>query len=63
MSGHLITVELAPPVLNVNIKENVIHVNASFPLAACVESFSWTYDLNLWEAGSEDKVSKAALLR
>ncbi|KAK2546415.1 Ifnlr1 [Columba livia] len=68
VSGHLqspwvesqfkeyhLDVELAPPVLNVNIKENVIHVNASFPLAACVESFSWTYDLNLWEAGSEDK--------
>ncbi|NXW60184.1 INLR1 protein, partial [Eurystomus gularis] len=48
-------VELAPPVLNVNVKENLIHVNASFPLATCVESFSWMYDLNLWEAGSEDK--------
>nr|XP_010299251.1 PREDICTED: interferon lambda receptor 1 [Balearica regulorum gibbericeps] len=47
-------VELAPPVLNVNVKENVIHVNASFPLATCVESFSWMYDLNLWEAGSEE---------
>lgn len=58
MSGHSITVELAPPVLNVNVKENLIHVNASFPLATCVESFSWMYDLNLWEAGSEDKVSK-----
>lgn len=58
MSGHSITVELAPPVLNVNVKEKLIHVNASFPLATCVESFSWMYDLNLWEAGSEDKVSK-----
>ncbi|XP_009513439.2 interferon lambda receptor 1 [Phalacrocorax carbo] len=48
-------VELAPPVLNVNVKENSIHVNASFPLATCVESLSWMYDLNLWEAGSEDK--------
>ncbi|KFW09880.1 Interferon lambda receptor 1, partial [Eurypyga helias] len=48
-------VELAPPVLNVNVEENLIHVNASFPLATCVEGFSWMYDLNLWEAGSEDK--------
>ncbi|NWI23895.1 INLR1 protein, partial [Sula dactylatra] len=48
-------VELAPPVLNVNVEENLIHVNASFPLATCVESLSWMYDLNLWEAGSEDK--------
>ncbi|XP_010170252.1 interferon lambda receptor 1 [Antrostomus carolinensis] len=48
-------VELAPPVLNVNVKENLIHVNASFPLATCVEIFAWMYDLNLWEAGSEDK--------
>ncbi|NXL59606.1 INLR1 protein, partial [Chordeiles acutipennis] len=48
-------VELAPPVLNVNVKETLIHVNASFPLATCVEIFSWMYDLNLWEAGSEDK--------
>ncbi|NWU95299.1 INLR1 protein, partial [Upupa epops] len=48
-------VELAPPVLNVSVKENVIHVDASFPLATCVESLSWMYDLNLWEAGSEDK--------
>ncbi|XP_009880511.1 PREDICTED: interferon lambda receptor 1 [Charadrius vociferus] len=48
-------VELAPPVLNVNVTENLIHVKASFPLATCVESLSWMYDLNLWEAGSEDK--------
>ncbi|NXK19651.1 INLR1 protein, partial [Arenaria interpres] len=48
-------VELAPPVLNVNVKKNLIHVNASFPVATCVERLSWMYDLNLWEAGSEDK--------
>ncbi|KAM6399523.1 interferon lambda receptor 1 [Rhynochetos jubatus] len=48
-------VELAPPVLNVNVEENLIHVTASFPLATCVEGFSWMYDLNLWEAGSEEK--------
>ncbi|NXY92431.1 INLR1 protein, partial [Alcedo cyanopectus] len=51
-------VELAPPVLNVDVKENLLHVSASFPLPTCVESFSWMYDLNLWEAGSEDKVSE-----
>uniref|UniRef100_A0A8C3KR69 Fibronectin type-III domain-containing protein n=1 Tax=Calidris pygmaea TaxID=425635 RepID=A0A8C3KR69_9CHAR len=48
-------VELAPPVLNVKVKKNLIHVNASFPMATCVERLSWMYDLNLWEAGSEDK--------
>ncbi|NXN97275.1 INLR1 protein, partial [Rhinopomastus cyanomelas] len=48
-------VELAPPVLNLCVKENFIYVNASFPLASCVRSLSWMYDLNLWEAGSEDK--------
>ncbi|XP_074018292.1 interferon lambda receptor 1 [Numenius arquata] len=48
-------VELAPPVLNVNVKKNLIHVNASFPMATCVERLPWMYDLNLWEAGSEDK--------
>ncbi|XP_010080597.1 PREDICTED: interferon lambda receptor 1 [Pterocles gutturalis] len=48
-------VELAPPVLNVNVKENLIHVNASFPLATCVESLLWMYDLNLWKAGSTHK--------
>ncbi|XP_052667849.1 interferon lambda receptor 1 isoform X1 [Harpia harpyja] len=56
-------VELAPPVLNVNVKENLIHVNASFPLATCVESFSWMYDLNLWEAGSEDKKKYEGIFR
>lgn len=61
MSDWSFTVELAPPVLNVNIQENVLHVNATFPLATCVESFSWMYDLNLWEAGSEDKVSKSGI--
>ncbi|XP_068892115.1 interferon lambda receptor 1 isoform X2 [Aphelocoma coerulescens] len=48
-------VELAPPVLNLNVKENFIHVSASFPLPTCVENLTWKYDLNLWEAGSEDK--------
>ncbi|NXX74360.1 INLR1 protein, partial [Urocolius indicus] len=52
---YYLDVELAPPVLSVNVEENLIHVNASFPLATCVEIFSWMYDLNLWEAGSEDK--------
>ncbi|NXU78562.1 INLR1 protein, partial [Oreotrochilus melanogaster] len=52
---YLLDVELAPPVLHVNVKENSVHVNASFPLPSCVESFHWTYDLNFWEAGSEDK--------
>lgn len=59
MSGHSITVELASPVLYVNVTENLIHVKASFPLATCVENLPWMYDLNLWEAGSEDKVSKS----
>ncbi|XP_032859179.2 interferon lambda receptor 1 [Tyto alba] len=56
-------VELAPPVLNVKVKENLIHVNASFPLATCVESLSWMYDLNLWEAGSEDKKQYEGIFR
>ncbi|NWR57154.1 INLR1 protein, partial [Bucorvus abyssinicus] len=48
-------VELAPPALNVYVEENLMHVNASFPLATCVESLFWMYDLDLWEAGSEHK--------
>ncbi|KFP10840.1 Interferon lambda receptor 1, partial [Egretta garzetta] len=56
-------VELAPPVLSMNVKENLIHVNASFPLATCVESFSWMYDLNLWEAGSEEKKQYESIFR
>ncbi|NXG72273.1 INLR1 protein, partial [Baryphthengus martii] len=52
-------VELAPPLLNVNAKENDLHVSASFPVASCVKSFSWMYDFDMWEAGSEDKVSKS----
>ncbi|NXE93262.1 INLR1 protein, partial [Menura novaehollandiae] len=52
-------VELAPPVLHLNVRENFIHVNASFPLPTCVENLTWKYDLNLWEAGSEDKVRKS----
>lgn len=55
---HSIVVELAPPLLNMNVKEDVIHVSATFPMAICVESLSWMYDLNFWKAGSEDKVSK-----
>lgn len=58
-SAHSIAVELAPPVLNLNVKENFIHVSASFPLPTCVENLTWKYDLNLWEAGSKDKVSKS----
>ncbi|XP_076213254.1 interferon lambda receptor 1 [Aptenodytes patagonicus] len=60
---YYLDVELAPPVLNVNVKKNLIHVNASFPLATCVESFSWMYDLNLWEAGSEDKKQYEGIFR
>ncbi|NXL08558.1 INLR1 protein, partial [Mesembrinibis cayennensis] len=56
-------VELAPPVLHINVTENLIHVSASFPLATCVESFSWKYDLNLWEAGSEDKKQYEGIFR
>ncbi|NXS36054.1 INLR1 protein, partial [Pomatostomus ruficeps] len=52
-------VELAPPVLSLDVGENSIHVTASFPLPTCVENLTWKYDLNLWEAGSEDKVSKS----
>ncbi|KFP88911.1 Interferon lambda receptor 1, partial [Acanthisitta chloris] len=48
-------VELAPPVLNVNVKEDLMHINASFPLPLCVESLLWGYDLNIWKAGSDDK--------
>ncbi|XP_010021868.1 PREDICTED: interferon lambda receptor 1 [Nestor notabilis] len=60
---YYLDVELAPPVLHVNVKENKIHVNASFPLAACVESISWMYDLNLWEAGSNDKKQYEGIFR
>ncbi|NXM74859.1 INLR1 protein, partial [Serilophus lunatus] len=48
-------VKLAPPVLILNVKNNSIHVNASFPLPTCVEHLLWKYELNLWKAGSEDK--------
>nr|XP_030146370.3 interferon lambda receptor 1 [Taeniopygia guttata] len=48
-------VELAPPVLTLNVRDDSIHVRASFPLPTCVENLTWKYDLNLWEAGSEDK--------
>ncbi|KAM4657286.1 interferon lambda receptor 1 [Amazona ochrocephala] len=61
--NYYLDVELAPPVLHVNVKENKIHVNASFPLATCVESMSWMYDLNLWEAGSDDKKQYEGIFR
>ncbi|XP_005058494.1 PREDICTED: interferon lambda receptor 1 [Ficedula albicollis] len=48
-------VELAPPVLSLSLRDDSILVRASFPLPTCVESLTWKYDLNLWEAGSEDK--------
>ncbi|XP_036252781.2 interferon lambda receptor 1 [Molothrus aeneus] len=48
-------VELAPPVLTLKVRDNSILVSASFPLPTCVENLTWKYDLNLWEAGSEDK--------
>ncbi|KAL9824905.1 interferon lambda receptor 1 isoform 3-T3 [Geothlypis trichas] len=51
-------VELAPPVLTLKVRDNSIHVSASFPLPTCVENLTWKYDLNLWEAGSEDKQKK-----
>ncbi|KAM9175713.1 interferon lambda receptor 1 [Mergus octosetaceus] len=60
---YYLDVELAPPVLNVNVQENLLHVNATFPLATCVESFPWMYDLNLWEAGSEDKKQYESIFR
>ncbi|KFV77909.1 Interferon lambda receptor 1, partial [Struthio camelus australis] len=60
---YYLDVELAPPVLDVSVKENLIHVNASFPLATCVESFPWMYDLDLWEAGSEDKKRYESIFR
>ncbi|NWT18452.1 INLR1 protein, partial [Vireo altiloquus] len=56
-------VELAPPVLILNVQENFIHVSASFPLPTCVENFTWKYDLYLWEAGSEDKKKYEGLFR
>ncbi|NXS08736.1 INLR1 protein, partial [Neodrepanis coruscans] len=48
-------VKLAPPTLILSVKNNSIHVNASFPLPTCVEHLLWKYELNLWKAGSEDK--------
>ncbi|NXK91996.1 INLR1 protein, partial [Formicarius rufipectus] len=48
-------VELAPPMLILNVKESVIQVNASFPLPSCVENLTLKYELNHWEAESEDK--------
>ncbi|XP_057271060.1 interferon lambda receptor 1 isoform X1 [Pezoporus wallicus] len=60
---YYLDVELAPPELHVKVKENKLHVNASFPLATCVESISWMYDLNLWEAGSDDKKQYEGIFR
>ncbi|NXM30171.1 INLR1 protein, partial [Oxyruncus cristatus] len=48
-------VELAPPMLILNVEENSIHVSASFPLPTCMEKLPWKYELNYWKAGSEDK--------
>ncbi|NXP65162.1 INLR1 protein, partial [Chloropsis cyanopogon] len=48
-------VELAPPMLTLNVRDSSICVSASFPLPTCVENLTWKYDLYLWEAGSEDK--------
>ncbi|NWQ60722.1 INLR1 protein, partial [Neopipo cinnamomea] len=48
-------VELAPPVLILNVTENSIRVSASFPLPTCMEKLIWKYELNYWEAGSEDR--------
>ncbi|NXG50591.1 INLR1 protein, partial [Psilopogon haemacephalus] len=56
-------VELAPPVLNMRVEENSIQVNASFPLASCVQRLLWMYDLNLWEAGSENKIKYERIFR
>uniref|UniRef100_A0A7M4G1S5 Interferon lambda receptor 1 n=1 Tax=Crocodylus porosus TaxID=8502 RepID=A0A7M4G1S5_CROPO len=54
---HHFDVELAPPVLGVKVKENVMTVNAIFPLASCLkhEFPSLQYDLDFWEAESNDK--------
>ncbi|XP_039367688.1 interferon lambda receptor 1 isoform X1 [Mauremys reevesii] len=50
-------VELAPPALEVSVTESTINVSAAFPLASCVEStfIDLKYDLDFWEAGTEDK--------
>ncbi|XP_032645438.1 interferon lambda receptor 1 isoform X1 [Chelonoidis abingdonii] len=50
-------VELAPPALEVSMTESTINVSAAFPLASCVEStfIDLKYDLDFWEAGTEDK--------
>ncbi|NXG24302.1 INLR1 protein, partial [Grallaria varia] len=48
-------VKPAPPMLILNVKENSIQVNASFPLPTCMENLTLKYELNHWEAGSEDK--------
>ncbi|XP_068015248.1 interferon lambda receptor 1 [Melanerpes formicivorus] len=60
---YYLDVELAPPVLNVTLKDNSIHVEASFPLPPCVETLVWMYDLNFWEAGSEEKKQYEKILR
>ncbi|KYO25772.1 interferon lambda receptor 1 [Alligator mississippiensis] len=54
---HHFDVELAPPVLGVKVRENLMTVNATFPLASCLKNEFQTlqYDLEFWEAGSNDK--------
>uniref|UniRef100_A0A8C0G5U2 Interferon lambda receptor 1 n=1 Tax=Chelonoidis abingdonii TaxID=106734 RepID=A0A8C0G5U2_CHEAB len=56
-------VELAPPALEVSMTESTINVSAAFPLASCVEStfIDLKYDLDFWEAGTEDKVRRSVL--
>ncbi|NXA03666.1 INLR1 protein, partial [Sapayoa aenigma] len=61
--NYFAEVELAPPVLILNAKKNSIHVNASFSLPTCVEHLPWKYELNRWEAGSEDKKKYEAKFR
>ncbi|KYO43582.1 hypothetical protein Y1Q_0013606 [Alligator mississippiensis] len=56
-------VELAPPVLEVKVKENSMTVNAIFPLAYCLKSEfqSLQYDLEFLEARSNDTASVCAV--
>uniref|UniRef100_A0A8C8SXJ4 Fibronectin type-III domain-containing protein n=1 Tax=Pelusios castaneus TaxID=367368 RepID=A0A8C8SXJ4_9SAUR len=50
-------VQLAPPALDVNVMENTINVSATFPVPSCREPhfLSLAYDLDFWEAGTENK--------
>ncbi|NWI12759.1 INLR1 protein, partial [Crypturellus soui] len=56
-------VELGRPALALSVKESLILVNVSLPVATCVESFHWMYDLHLWEAGSGKRVSESGTSR